>query len=203
MAVKLKTKAQLLDKLNSYAITPDDYCVLFKERIKNNLLECPEILHCLNNKEFEKELFNDDGTINYEGDWSRYHGVNILPYLFLSQVQDSVTNYLCYNVNYTEQPTYNSFECYMQITFTVLIDSEDAIDPTTGIARHDLIGSIIRERINWSHVFNTQCELISNKESITDTNYVVRTLTFRTTVPNSVVRTEKGVTRAINKNVWK
>jgi len=66
------------------------------------------------------------------------------------------------------------------------------------ISTDDLIASIIRERFNWSNIFGTQCRLVSNKETITDANYVTRTLIFELTVPNSVVNTDNGTTRVIN-----
>ncbi len=80
----------------------------------------------------------------------------------------------------------------------VLCDVHDIIDPDTGLARHDLIGSIIRERFNWSNIFGTQVKLVSNKESVTDNNYITRTMIFQGLTPNSIVRTDKNGTRIIN-----
>lgn len=197
----LETKKELLTKLTDYAVTPDDPCILYKERIKENLLKCPELLYALNAEEYEKELFNSDGTINYDGDWSMYYGTYILPYLYLSEVQTDEGAFLCYNVGFSESPSKNNIECYMQITFTILVSLKYAIDKTTGIARHDLIGSIIRERINWSNVFNSTVKLTSNKESITDNEYIVRTLVFEGTMTNSILKTTNGKTRVINKEV--
>lgn len=53
------------------------------------------------------------------------------------------------------------------------------MDKLTGLPRHDLIASIIREQFNWSSIFGLQTKLISSKESMTDNNYVVRTLVFQ------------------------
>ena len=50
------------------------------------------------------------------------------------------------------------------------------MDELTGIPRHDLIASIIRAKFNWSNILGMQLKLVYNKESITDNNYVVRTL---------------------------
>lgn len=52
------------------------------------------------------------------------------------------------------------------------------MDKMTGIPRHDLISSIIREKINWSNVFGMQAKLVSNKEAISDNNYILRTMIF-------------------------
>ena len=47
---KLLTKNDLLQKLRSYAYTPDDDVIRFKEKVKEKLLKCPELLYALNNK---------------------------------------------------------------------------------------------------------------------------------------------------------
>ena len=39
---KLLTKNDLLQKLRSYAYTPDDDVIRIKERVKEKLLKCPE-----------------------------------------------------------------------------------------------------------------------------------------------------------------
>lgn len=94
----------------------------------------------------------------------------------------------------------------MQITFTALCPQapEIAHDPETGLSRHDLIGSIIRERFNWSNIFGSQCRMVYNKESITDTHFLTRTIVFETTVPNAMVKTGKnGTTSVINYKIRK
>lgn len=205
-------KDDLLLKLNLYATAPDDDNIRFKEMIKGALLTCPELLYALHNKEYESELFDDEGNINVEydehgelvevyGDWSLYYNDNIKPYLFLPETQTTSKHYLCYKAGFREIPRFNSVDKIMQVTFVVLCDNKDAIDKETGIARHDLIGSIIRERFNWSNIFGLQCKLVSNEESTTDTNYITRTLVFESTIPNSIVKTENGVTQFINNKV--
>jgi hypothetical protein len=60
---KLLTKNDLLQKLRSYAYTPDDDVIRIKEKVKEKLLKCPELLYALNNKNLECELFCEDGTL--------------------------------------------------------------------------------------------------------------------------------------------
>ena len=62
----------------------------------------------------------------------------------------------------------------------------------------DLIGNIIRDKINWSNIFGLQCKLISDKESVTDTEYATRKLIFQQTTLNSITKTTNGVTKVIN-----
>ena len=72
------------------------------------------------------------------------------------------------------------------------------MDKLTGIPRHDLLAAIIQEQINWTNIFGTQCMIISDQESTTDNNYLVRTFMFQATVPNSITETRNGVSRTIN-----
>lgn len=199
---KLSTKNDLLQKLRAYSYTPDDDVIRFKEKIKETLLKCPELLYALNNKELESELFCSDGTLNAEydektgdiiplGEWDRYFPYNIRPYVFIPETQAYSDNFLCYTTGFREVPRYNSTECYFQITFTILCSSvpEQAIDSLTGQSRADLIGSILREKFNWSNIFGTQCKIVSNQEDIRDTNFISRVIVLELTKPNGVTNT--------------
>ena len=72
MSYEFKTKRQLLDKFISYTETPDNDNVRFKRKIKKELLKCPEILYLLHNKDYENELFSQDGLLNEDGEWDKY-----------------------------------------------------------------------------------------------------------------------------------
>lgn len=200
MGLDFEDKDGLLAKLRGYAQNPDDDVIRYKEKIKQNLLQSPELLYALNNPEYSGELFNEDGTVNEDGDWSLYFGTNIKPYRYIPEVQSDVKNYLCYRVGFTELPRFNDFEKYATVTFIIYCDNKDGIDKLTGIPRHDLIASIIRERFNWSNIFGIHCKLISNEEDTSDGNYVMRTLVFRLTTINVPVKTIGDTTFAM-KNV--
>lgn len=138
----------------------------------------------------------DDKTGKYEllGEVDRYFGdnSNIRPYLFIPNTQTDVKHYVCYQVMFDELPRYNNVQKYTTITFNIFVNGKDRTDRLTGIPRHDLIASIIREKFNWSNIFGMQTHLISSKESITDDNYLVRTLIFQTTDTNSITYTPLG-----------
>lgn len=211
----LKTKEELLQKLRSYSQTPDDDVIRYKQRIKEKLLKCPELLFALNNKELESELFDENGNINAEydeetneyiplGEWDRYFPYNIRPFVFIPETQAFTDNFVCYTVGFREIPRYNDIEYYLQVTFTVMCSSapEQAIDSLTGQSRADLIGSILREKFNWSNIFGLQCRLVSNSEDTKDTNYISRTLVLESVQPNGIVNTSlKNKTSFINNNV--
>lgn len=202
----ITTKNDLLNKLRSYASTPDDDNIRYKEKIHDALLSNAELLYALNNRELESELFDGDKlNINEEtgellGEVDRYFGEssNIRPYLYFPETQTDVKHFLCYQVMFDELPRYNNIQKYTEITFNIFVHGKDAMDKLTGIPRHDLIASIIRERFNWSNIFGMQTHLISSKESITDSDYLVRTLVFQLVDVNGIVNTRNGKTNTSN-----
>lgn len=215
MAEKLVTKNDLLNKLRAYKTTPDDDVILYKQKIKNALLSNPCLLYALNDKKLESELFDKNGNINWEwnedtkqyeplGEWDRYFGSNSLirPFLFIPDTQTTVKCYICYQVGFDELPRYSPMYKYTEITFTIFVHGDDRVDKLTGLQRHDLIASIIRERFNWSSIFGLQTKLVSSKESTTDNNYVVRTLVFQIYDPNSTVYTPYGENSYIRNNEY-
>ena len=197
----LTTKEDLLDKLRAYADTPDDDNIRYKEKIHDALLKNAELLYALNNTELESELFDEDGNLLIDektgellGEVDRYFGdsSNIRPYLFIPDTQTDVKHYVCYQVAFDELPRYQNVQKYTEITFNIFVNGKDRTDKLTGIPRHDLIASIIREKFNWSNIFGMQTHLISSKESVTDNNYLVRTLIFQITDVNSITYTPLG-----------
>lgn len=211
MAEKLVTKNDLLNKLRAYRTTPDDDNILYKQKIKNALLSNPCLLYALNEKELESELFDKNGNINWEwndeikeyeplGEWDRYFNSNIRSSLFIPDTQTEVKHYLCYQVGFDELPRYSPMYKYTEITFTIFVHGDDRVDKLTGLQRHDLIASIIRERFNWSSIFGLQTKLVSSKESTIDNNYVVRTLVFQIYDSNSTVYTPYGENSYIRNN---
>ena len=201
MSEILTTKEELLDKLRAYADNPDDDNIRYKEKIHDALLSNAELLYALNNEELESELFDEDDNLLIDeetgellGEVDRYFGdnSNIRPYLFIPDTQTDVKHYVCYQVAFDELPRYQNVQKYTEITFNIFVNGKDRTDKLTGIPRHDLIASIIREKFNWSNIFGMQTHLVSNKESITDNDYVVRTLIFQNTEVNSITVTPYG-----------
>lgn len=199
---EIKTKDDLLNKLRAYAKTPDDETIQYKEKIKQTFMKCPELLYALHDEGLETELFCEDEegnlVLNIDketgellGDIDSYFGENahIRPYLYIPETQTTVNHYICYQVMFDELPRYNNTQKYTEITFTVFVDGKDREDKSTGISRHDLIASIIREKINWSNIFGMQTHIVSSKESMTDNNYLVRTLVFQLVDTNGIVET--------------
>ena len=208
---ELKTKKDLLTKLRAYADNPDDDNIKYKNIIRKALLKCPELLYALNNKELESELFDEDGNLLIDedtgellGEVDRYFGdnSNIRPSLFIPDTQTTVNSYVCYQVMFDELPRYQNIYKYNEIIFNIFVNGKDRTDRLTGIPRHDLIASIIRERFNWSSIFGMQTKLISSKESTTDNNYIVRTLIFQIEDTNGITYTPFGEDSYIRNNEY-
>lgn len=202
MDIELKTKDELLKKLRAYSETPDDDTIRIKNKITEMFLNCPELLYALHDLELEKELFNDDGTINYTGEWDLYFGKesHIRPFLFIPETQTDVRHFVCYQVTTKQNMLHNNAEKLLLITFTIFVHGKDSIDDLTGIARHDLIGSIIREKMAWSGITMSSAIPIEELESTTDTKYIVKTLQYEAYMPNNLVTTDlEGFTYYSNK----
>ena len=209
MSEILTTKEELLNKLRAYADTPDDDNIRIKEQIKDTFLNCPELLYAIHNKELESELFDEDGNLNIDedgnltGEVDRYFGENsnIRPFLFIPETQDEVKNYVCYQTSYSDLVRYNDKEKNMIVTFTIFVNGKDSMDKLTGIPRHDLIASIIREKFAWIGLEISTTTPFGDKESTTDNNYLVRTLQYEVTLPNSICKTE-GKNTFYNNKRW-
>lgn len=209
MSKILTTKEELLDKLRAYADTPDDDNIRIKEQIKDTFLNCPELLYAIHNKELEPELFDEDENLNIDedgnltGEVDRYFGenANIRPFLFIPETQDDVKNYVCYQTSYGDLVRYNDKEKNLIVTFTIFVNGKDSMDKLTGIPRHDLIASIIREKFAWVGLEVSTTTPFGDKESTTDNNYLVRTLQYEVTLPNSLCKTE-GNNAYYNNKRW-
>lgn len=151
-----------------------------KEKIKEILLGNKSIIHVLHNEELEKLDAEPDD----------YYFVNILPYYLISPVQTNVQNFICYETSFDEEARYNGMIKYQQIIFYILCEQKNIIDDDTGLARHDLLASLILDQFNWSNYFGTQIHCISNKPSVVDSSYSSRTLIFQSDTPVNVLRTE-------------
>ena len=163
-----------------------------KEKIKELLLNNKTLIHVLNNEELEKADAEPD----------EYYYVNILPYYIIYPTQTNVQNYVCYETNFERVSRYNTVMKYNQIVFTILCEQKNIVEESTGLARHDLIASLILDQFNWSNYFGQQIVCVSDKTSVSDNSYACRTLIFQSETPLNIIRTE-NTTRVINNEVRK
>lgn len=185
----IKIEQDIISQFLELKKSTDNDNVKCKEKIKKAFLENDELIYALHNNELS-DCENDE-----------YFGVNILPYVIIPETQTNVKHYVCYTTNFDDYPKYNNIQKYMTVKFTIMCDVRDIIEPNTGLARHDLIASIIQDRFNWSNIFGFQCKLISDKESTSDSDYATRQLIFQQTTLNSISKTTNKVTQVINSTV--
>lgn len=157
----------------------DDDIIRAKRIIREKLCEDEDIIAALHNVELEKNEAPPD----------EYFGVNIFSYVRVPGTQDKVQNFICFSVDDIEDLRYNNALKYQHIEFVVFCNAKD-ITTEYGIDRHDLIGYIIRDIFNWSNMLGMQLKLVYNRESVTDTDFYVRTIKFEAVQPNSL---QKGV----------
>ena len=182
------TKEQL-QTLRDYKVKQDDDNIRIKEIIKKTLIEDPLIIYLLNNKELEES----------EADPTEYIDKNILSNYQIHPTQHNVQNFICLATDSKEGVYRNDALKIQRITFYILCEQKTNIEELTGIARHDLIGARIKDAINWSNKFGTQCELVEDLENVTDNDYATRTLIFQMETPKNIVKTRNGQSRIINK----
>ena len=170
--------------LRSLKQLPDSDDIRYKEIIKKSLIENPYIIYLLNNKELEE----------VEADPSDYLGVNIFPFYMIHPTQHNVQNFICFDTEVRELDRYNPKMKQQRIIFYILCEEKNNIEKRTGIARHDLIASIILDIFNWTNLFTEQVHCVSNIASVVDNDYACRTLVFEQYTDNNLAKTRNGVT---------
>ena len=148
-----------------------DDIISMKRLIKQKLIDDPDILEALNNKEIPLDS-SDEFLDN-----------NIYGFIRVPKAQDTVRNFICFTVDDIEEHRYNEVMKVQYIQFHAICHLDD-MKTEYGIDRHDLLGYLIRDVFNWTNIFGLQFKLIENKESAVDSDYYCRTLVFKAVKPN-------------------
>lgn len=187
-------------RLASYKYVTDNDNIRIKQIIKQKLLENDDIIHVLNNKKLEEADSENDA----------YFGVNILDYYNIIPTQTDVQNFICYTVGYeniernftNSSRTYNDLQKHLHITFAILCEQKNIKEEGTGIARHDLLAALIQNTFNFTNMFGRKILLVSDDESIVDSMYIARVLTFSQVTDNNITKTQYGEsTRIVTKEI--
>ncbi len=180
------------DELLKYKKILDDDNTKLKEEIKARLVGNKYIIHVLHNLELEKQDAEPDD----------YFGINIRPAFIIPETQTNVQNYICFETSFKETSWRNNhITKEQQIIFYILCHEKNYIDEETGMARHDLLGALISNEFNHKILSGGRIRLESDIASITDTQYLTRTLTFIMNTDANLVKTENGVTGFVNHKV--
>ena len=186
------TKADT-EHLRAFRNYLDSDDIKLKQEIKQRLLDNKYIIKVLANKELEEADAEPDD----------YFGINIKPYYMIPETQTSAQNIVCFETSYEPRSRWETVvvEKYQQIIFYILCHSNNAIEPMTSVARHDLLAALIMEEFNFKVLSCGRIHLLSDKASVTDTNYLSRTLVFSCKTDSNIVKTKSGSPRIINKDL--
>lgn len=174
-----------------------------KNEVKKKIISNKYILKALDNKELEKA----------EAEPDEYFGRSILPYFIVHPTQIQANNFLCFDTRFdkigTTKNRYDKCEKRQQIIFQILCEQKNQSVTTgtelsggiteLGIARHDLIASLLIHEFNFYPFKGGKAELISDIPSTTDDNYACRTLVFEFTTDANLVKTVNGKPQFANK----
>ena len=187
------SKAEI-QNLRAFRDSLDNDNIKLKQQIKKKLLSDKYIIHVLNNKELEKADAEPDD----------YFGVNILPFFILPDTQTKVDNFICFETSNEVKYSMNynaSVRKTQQITFTILCNDKNDIDKETSLPRHDLLAALIQNLFNYEMFLGGRWILVSDRASVTDTHYLMRTLLFQQDTDNNLVKTVNGKPKIINHSI--
>ena len=150
----------------------DDDIIRKKRLIEQILYSDPDIVETIDNSVINPNTPED---LMYE---------NIFPCIRIPGTQDISKNFITFTVDDIEPIQYNPVMKSQIVQFVIFVH-KDNIKTKYGMARHDLLGYLIRDVFNLSNKLGPQMNLVSNKEYVTDTDYHTRTLRFELIDDNS------------------
>lgn len=150
----------------------DDDIIRKKRLIEQILYSDEDIIEVLDNPNLSPDTPED------------YVGENIFGFLRVPGTQDVSKNFITFVVDDMGRTPNNQVMKSQYVQFVVFVH-KDLVETKFGMARHDLLGYLIRDIFNLSNKLGPQMELVSNKEGITDTNFYTRTLKFELIDDNS------------------
>ena len=113
-----------------------------------------------------------------------YVGENIFGFLRVPGIQDTSKNFITFIVDDMGRTPNNQVMKSQYVQFVVFVH-KDLVKTKYGMARHDLLGYIIRDIFNLSKCLGPSAELVSNREGIADNDFYTRTLKFELIDDNS------------------
>ena len=113
-----------------------------------------------------------------------YVGENIFGFLRVPGTQDVSKNFITFIVDDMGRTPNNQVMKSQYVQFVVFVH-KDLVKTKYGMARHDLLGYIIKSIFHLSNKLGSQMELVSNREGIADNDFCTRTLKFELINDNS------------------
>ena len=149
--------------------TPDGYysIVHAKKIIAADLCKDADIIELLNNTELqEKNAPPED-----------YLFKNIYPFLKVPDIQSTVKNFICFDIDDVGDLAYNNAFLHRQIKIRVMSHEQDVKTPW-GVPRQDILAMMIEERMNWSDLLGIQMKKVYDSAKIAENGYYYRNMYF-------------------------
>lgn len=150
----------------------DDDIIRKKRLIEQILYSDEDIIEILDNPNLPPDTPED------------YVGENIFGFLRVPGTQDTSKNFITFTIDDMGRTSNNQVMKSQYVQFVVFVH-KDLVKTKYGMARHDLLGYLIRDIFHLSNKLGPQMELASNREGITDTDFYTRTLRFELIDDNS------------------
>lgn len=150
----------------------DDDIVRAKRKIKQRLINDPDVIEALDNPSLNPE----------EPDAYMY--VNIFDYIKIPGATTEKLNFITFDIKQENILTSNDYMKQNTYLFTVIV-YEDKVVTKYGMSRVDLLSYLIRDLFNYSNCVGTRLILYQNSPAITDGYWISRTLSFKEITPNS------------------
>lgn len=166
----------------------------YKYRIMKMLTENQDILWTLHNKTLEEKSYiakDEEGNEIEMLNGDTYRDVSIFNFLKIPEIQSTVKNYICFEVNDIEQSRYNKDLIIKNIIFRT-VSHEDDYKTDWGIARQDLLAAIIQSNFDWTNAFGLHIEKIADRGKVAENGYYYREFVYETTIPNNLVNKAKN-----------
>lgn len=144
----------------------EDDISLSKRIIESVLCNDPDIIEILDNTTLDPNMPDE------------YFYENIYPFIRIPGTQDESKNFICYSIDDLSANEFNDRIKQQYVQFTIFVH-KDLVKTKYGVARHDLLGYLIRDLFNRSHLFGHELKLVYDREGVTDTDYTTRTLKFQ------------------------
>ena len=148
----------------------EDDISLSKRIIESVLCNDPDVIEILDNTTLDPNMPDE------------YLYENIYPFIRIPGTQDESKNYICYSIDDLSANEFNDRIKQQYVQFTIFVH-KDLVKTKYGVARHDLLGYLIRDLFNRSHLFGHELKLVYDREGVTDTDYTTRTLKFQLITP--------------------
>ena len=148
----------------------EDDISLSKRIIESVLCNDPDIIEILDNTTLDPNMPDE------------YFYENIYPFIRIPGTQDESKNFICYSIDDLSANEFNDRIKQQYVQFTIFVH-KNLVKTKYGVARHDLLGYLIRDLFNRSHLFGHELKLVYDREGVTDTDYTTRTLKFQLITP--------------------